>query len=221
MTSLHSSRWITGFIFSVILFFITIGCASSGFPLFQPTPTLTPSPTSTVTPTPTYTPTSTPEPTLDFGSAVLRLNDLPGGFTTISIETGGTNQKYFGFENDKNFEIISGMTMLLTSESDFLGMDTVIGNPEIITTLLGAGLGDSKFTNIKTLPNMNMFGDSSNGYTSATTFAGLSFRADFFGMRNDKVGAFVLILYKSGATPAITIQDIAKILSQRINEVTR
>lgn len=210
----------------VIFALVSLGC--SAVPLLQPTPTptqtptVTPSPTPTFTPspTPTLTPTFTPTPTPlpDIASIVPDLADLPEGFSEIqpvtTVEEGVVG---YAFGHEKSLQIISGANMLLLKEETKSSMDVFVENPEVLFVFLGQGMGGASFQNIKPIAGMDTYGETSAGYTATTKISGIEFRAEAWLMRKKNVGVVVLSMYPKGVQPTISIQQLAQILTQRVN----
>ena len=201
------------------------------------TTTLIPSPTNTptITPTittsvpPTNTPTINPTPLLNIPGVVLTLEDLPPGFEEILPEEFGftaedlsseglTVESVFTFMQVEPLGLIMGFTTQITSPVDQLGFDIALTQPEFLMEALIGGMEPLDIHDQRELPGLAVYGDASAGLTLATDIGGIVMRMDLAVLRRDVVGAFLFSMYIDGDIPAITIDEIASKMDERIIE---
>jgi hypothetical protein len=201
-----------------------------------PTPTSTPTPTPTLTPTPTptstptSTPTVTPTPAPDYSKAVLTLDDLPPGYEVIpssdfdteslEAESGGA-YKYetvFMFVEPENFDILMGVTMLITSTFEQSSFDRMMANPELLLAMFGMDFAGSEITGKQPLPGFDNIGDSSTGMTMVVDMQGTPLRMDIAVFRQGEVVGMLFLMYENGTTPSVSLAELSQILDQRIIE---
>jgi hypothetical protein len=202
---------------------VSIACSGVNNLPFIATPTFTSTPTSTPTLIPTSTPTFTPTATLlpKFSAVSLQQEDLPAGFQLVPNDMSHPDtQEFYAFANAKNFQIISGGSMLIATQTDQLGFEMMLNNPDILLQVIAAGDKSSEFKNIVDIPEMDKFGDMSKGFSADVNTKGLVMKADFFFVEKGTMGAFILSMYRPGKSPSMTIQEMAKILSERLNKMS-
>lgn len=192
--------------------------APTATPTFTPSPTATTTPTSTPTPTPTPTATPTLTPTPGLSSLVMTLDDLPDGFEAMPADQmrameeaypAGTSA--FGFQDDKNTQIVMGVLMPYYSRAEQAVFDSMM--PEFVQAMAAAVGAD---TNSEPLPDFEEIGEARAGTTAVSKMGSLSMRWDILVFRRSEVGVLILIAYPDGDQPAMPIVELAHLSDERI-----
>jgi hypothetical protein len=208
-----------------------------------PTPTATATPTSTPTNTPTPRPTNTPTvtPTPNVASITLTLKDLPSGFEALSsadlarfnlTEEGVARmigqgfsearpRNFFAFvnANPQKFGLVYGLLLYPLSPLDKASVDYVAGNPDVLLKGIAARAASSNFA-YKTsgvLPGTDKYGDSAVGIFTVIESQGITERLDLVFMRRSMAVELIVIAYMDGTQPAITVDELARILDARMS----
>ncbi len=205
------------------------------------TPSLTPTPTSTSTPTstptgtptntPTFTPTATPVPTRTrtptmtptprpmLMAYALTADDLPPGFVAISPKQADSLTKSmpdgsyaFGLSDEVRSQAIVGLLMPLTKRNEQLAFDA--GLPALLQ-LFAAGFGG---TDQQKLDGLEDIGEARAAITSVSKGYGAAYRCDIVGFRRGAVGAFLVVCYPDGDTPAVSLSELARLLEGRFSQ---
>lgn len=189
---------------------------STSTPTLTPTVTFTPSPTSTLTPTATLTPTPAPE----FILAALQVSDFPSNAieVPIPIHSGG-NDKWFSYAFQG--EIFFGFTAPLDSDRAIVNFDLVIGNAQLFSSFLALQFPKATIKNVKRYPGLDHFPDQSNAFTALFVAEKDTFKADIFVIRKGSVGSMVLGLYRDSATPSMSIEDLASMVSNKVSQAVK
>ena len=121
--------------------------------------------TPTLTATPTISPTVTPVSGLDLSGASFSLEDLPAGFTEMSLAELGltkadlsgddfTFEDIFVFLGSDPLEIIMGFTILLPTQLEQVGFDIDLHQPDILMESFIGGMGATNILEQKELTNL-------------------------------------------------------------------
>ncbi|MBN1304553.1 MAG: hypothetical protein JXA13_08965 [Anaerolineales bacterium] len=190
-----------------------------------PTPTATPLPTSTPTPTPTITPTHTPLPMPDLSGVVLHLEDLPAGFKEIPADEVGLDPEQlsdehmqvgdsFAFMDLGEMTIIMGWNVLLDDISK-IGFELMVEHPDLMLGIMGDAAGTEDF---ETMSELEGYGDISTAVTGTLVSQGITMRGDVGVISREEIGVFVMVMYFDDDKPSFSLQEIMKILDERILE---
>jgi hypothetical protein len=202
------------------------------------TSTFTPTPTATRTPTPTSTATRTPTPTLtakpapDYSQVLLKLEDLPKGFEEIPsseidredlLSQSTSLYRYdnvFMFIEPSNFEVLVGITMIVTGTLQQTSLDMQMENPALLMSFLGLGIDNAggETSDKKTIPGMDDIGDSSTGMSMVIDMSGIAMQTDIAMFREGNVVGMLMLMHPKGSTAKASLHELSLILDQRIVE---
>ncbi len=179
--------------------------------------------------------------------AILRLEDLPTGFTELPPELatevasrldglrqqlGQGNLKpenFFAFVNPQNFQIVLGFTGKLPNQQEQASFDSSLQQlqqPESQQQILNRiqeklkTFGEIKVTEYSMLPEVNNLANASTGVSLGLEMRGQPLRMDFVAFRRNSVGAFTAVMYPKAGKPAVAVGDVARKLDGRIVQVS-
>ena len=186
--------------------------------------------TPTLTATPTISPTVIPVSGLDLSEASFSLEDLPAGFTEMSLAELGltkedlsgddfTFEDIFVFLGSDPLEIVMGFTILLPTQLDQVGFDIDLHQPEFLMESFVGGMGATNIIEQKELTHLNDIGNASAGLTVVADMDGIQMRIDMAVFRRDAAGAVILLMYIDGDVPVLTIEEATTKLDNRIVDV--
>lgn len=207
-----------------------------------PTNTSTPVPTNTTAPTsapqstsmPAATALSTAEPTrqapatveVDDSDQLLRLRDMPAGFQRLDPMEMGLSEEalnsspfriesVFAFYQPETNELVGGGVTLLTGAFDRIGFDLLLGNPELIVSLV---LGNVSNVELSGLSDMGLptIGDKSMGITVVAEVEGEPMRANVVIFRKGVTGVALAQLFPDGEEPTASVQELAETMAGRM-----
>ncbi len=216
---------------------------------FTPAPTHTPEPTNTPEPTATPKLMATRKPTAkptatkvkvegpDLTGAELVLSDLPEGFEEISesdlaamnmsvedlnasMSSGfqqATMHNFTAFLEPSNFQMVMGMLMSPLTSMEKAGFDVILEDPDQVVKLFAGGLAGN--SEVSAIEGLDKFGDASIGVTALMPSDPISMRMDMTIVRRGEVIEMILLLYRDGKVPDVTVGDLAQILDDRLAEV--
>jgi hypothetical protein len=213
----------------ITLLFISCVGLEDTVKIFISTPTHTATPTLTPTPTSTNTPTITPTVQSDLSQVTLTLDDLPSGFEIVptedcgipeeALDIDGIESESFCFLEAKHFEIILGMTALLSTRLMQAEFDARVRQPEGREAII-EGMGEGfEILEQKDLPAQQDIGDASTGFTLLIDGGDVPTRMDMMFFRRGEVGVIICIVYINRESPIITIDEVAHKLDARIIQV--
>jgi hypothetical protein len=207
---------------------------STPLPVVQPTNTPAPTSTPRLTSTPAATAQPTAEPTqqapgsveVDDSDQLLRLRDLPAGFQRIDPMEMGLSEEMlnsgpfrvesvFAFYQPESNELVGGGTTLLAGAFDRIGFDLLLGNPELIISLV---LGNVSNVELSGLSDMALptIGDKSVGLTVVAEVEGEPMRANLVIFRKGTTGVALAQLLPEGEEPTASIQDLVETMADRV-----
>jgi hypothetical protein len=178
---------------------------------------------------PAWTPTPSSDIEPDFSQWGLQLSDLPLDFENEPIdETGAlpfvvagidniTKVKTFAFSKESEPpQFVSGMTLLIPDQSHQTAFDEQSSDSEFILEGIIATLEPLNILEQNEIPDMEEIGDFSFGQSYLLDMEAVEMRVDFVAFRRDVAGALLFSLYVDEYPSEFSIQDLAKILDQRI-----
>ncbi|MEG4798971.1 hypothetical protein QUB63_02785 [Microcoleus sp. ARI1-B5] len=175
-----------------------------------------------------------PTPAADLSGLVLRLQDLPAGFTemppaTIQKLVSGLQSlkpaSVFAYNksDDQHFQVIIGFTKDLTNLIDRTQFDAEmkanIFAEEFSKGLNSSGNKEVQFTNLTALTLEEKIGEVSRGWTNKGKIRGVTMNVEIAVFRRGKIGNYLIMMYLDGSKPAITISEVAQKLDKRIVEL--
>lgn len=127
----------------------------------------------------------------------------------------------FMFLDPSDFEILIGVTMLVTSTFEQTSLDMQMSNPERMMSLMGLGMTEAgaEITEKEPLPGMVDIGDSSAGMTMLVETEGMPMRMDIVIFRQGDLVGMLMLIYDDTFTPSVSLPELGQILDQRIIEV--
>jgi hypothetical protein len=208
------------------------------------TPTLASTNTPTAAPTATGTQTPTPDP---LAGAVLKLGDLPPGFTSLSADdrarlhfsdddiiaaygnafAAGQLHNVAGFASpdQPNVQMVLAYLFYPVSGWQQAGVDLTLSDPALfqkafVNGAAQAGQDAGAKVTAKPLPGMDKFGDRSAGASAVvTTSAGLTLHLDVVAVRRGNVFEVYNSVYPDKAKTPETLADMVKIVDPRVAAV--
>lgn len=201
-----------------------------------PTATSTPSPTITLTPSrPAGAPLAqTPTALPDLSNAILRLSDMPPGFTDVTstvgdniasqMESSGVSVGgVFAFEDSGS--MVVGLTMrlegMMNSSLDFMIQDPEFMLEAMVEGFKAGGMSDAEIAEKGTLTGFEQVGDSSSAVTALidTGIGRFQYRMNVVVFRRDGVGAIVLEMHIEGLPSPLKLEKLVTLLDNRIKAV--
>lgn len=178
---------------------------------------------------PAWTPTPSGNAETDFTRWGLQLSDLPLGFENEPMdEVGGlpfvvaeiddiTKVKQFAFSKEsESAQLVSGMTILIRSESSQAAFDEQTSDSEFILAGIISTLEPLHILEQTEIIGLEGVGDYSFGQSYVLDMEAVEIRVDFVVFRRDVAGALLFTMYVDGYSVEVPIQDLARILDQRI-----
>jgi branched-chain amino acid transport system substrate-binding protein len=200
----------------------------TAIPTPTPTPTFTPTATPSSTPAPTETPTPLPPPPTS--GVVLTLEDLPPGFEempetmlgNIGELLGGQDlqvEGVYAFLNLEALEVVMGFTVAVPERLDQAGFDVLAGNPELLATFVGAGMGGAEEPEFEELTGLDGIGDTAVGVTMLVEGQGML--ADMVLFRTGELGFMLFVMYAEDSEPQVSVIELAQVLDDRAQAVSQ
>ncbi len=178
---------------------------------------------------PAWTPTPLGFSGIDVAQWGLQLSDLPLGFEKESIDATGippglaneiedaTLVKQFAFsEEGDSPHLIVGLTLLIPSESGQAKFDDLTSKPEFIVGDILSTFDHNGILEQNEINDLDGIGDSSYGLTSVLDMEAVEMRVDTISFRRGVAGTLLFVLYIDGYPLEVSVQDLARILDQRI-----
>jgi hypothetical protein len=211
-----------------------------------PMPTTAPSSTPTISPTsiPTSIPTATTKPSLsasptrsslpNLSSLALKLQDLPSGFEEVSLADLGISEKdvrqsleiesafAFRISTPAQFQTVKGFSTSLPARMrDTNDKERLRSQTNILVDSFAKGYTLGSKSTVSELVMPESIGDIAAGRTFVVKLdqPGLekyAVRTDIVVFQRNIATIILLVEYVDGFTPAIKINDLAKILDKRI-----
>jgi hypothetical protein len=173
----------------------------------------------------------------DLSKAVIRLEDLPAGFTPFtekqlssmegmlrSVESSlskistATLQNVTGYtiSDPQNLQIILTGLIAPLSSADQAAIDRELSDTKGMNEAFQSGLGTDE---IHELAGSRNFGDLSFGVTMTVSSGSVKMRADYIVIRRQTVVEEVAVLYLDGKQPSMGALQVARILDDRVAAV--
>jgi hypothetical protein len=182
--------------------------------LAEPTPTL-PSPTPIHPPTP------------DPASQAIEQDDLPPGFTPISLGKyravllsaslrGLIILKQFAFVGGVPTQIIVGGTFLIPNEAERRRFDSILETPELLAHALLGGYDHSTLFGITPLSDASLFGYISLGMIANSKLALVQGTVELLAFRRGDIAVVLLTAYPAGARAIVSVEILTDRLDRRL-----
>lgn len=178
---------------------------------------------------PTWTPTVFSISDIDFTKWALQLSDLPTSFENEPIDdidapfdllaefNDVTTVKQFVFsKEDDSPQLISGQTLLIQNPNSQAVFDERASTPEFIVDTILSTLNPISILEQEAIDGLEGIGDFSFGQSYVLDMEAIEMRVDIIIFRRGSAGAILSTLYVDGYSVDVSIQDLARILDQRI-----
>jgi hypothetical protein len=135
-------------------------------------------------------------------------------------EQGFDYEAFFMFMNPEKYEIVLGFTAVLTNTLGQVSADMALNNPDELMAGMVTGMsGGADVIEKEPLTDLDNIGDASTGVTMLVDVQGIRMRFDMSMFREDTVLGILLVMYKDGMTPSVSIQELTPVFDQRIVDV--
>jgi hypothetical protein len=178
---------------------------------------------------PAWTPTPSGDNETDFTRWGLQLSDFPLDFENEAIDEVGalpfvvagiddiTRVKQFAFSRESEPpQFVSGLTVLIRSQSSQNAFDEQSSDSEFILEGIISTLEPLFILEQAEITDLEGIGDFSFGQSYVFDMEAVEMRVDYVAFRRDNAGALLFALYVDGYSVETPIQDLARILDQRI-----
>jgi hypothetical protein len=178
---------------------------------------------------PAWTPTPSNNNETDFTRWGLQLSDFPLDFENEPIDESSalpfvvagiddlTKVKQFAFSKESEPpQLVSGMTVLIHSQSSQIAFDEQSSDSEFILTGVISTLEPLAILGQDEISDIEGIGDFAFGQSYVLDMEAVEMRVDFVAFRRDNAGALLFAMYVDGYSVEVPIQDLARILDQRI-----
>ena len=178
---------------------------------------------------PAWTPTPSSNNETDFTRWGLQLSDFPLDFENEPIDEADalpfviagiddvTKVKLFAFSKETEPpQFVSGMTVLIHSQSSQTAFDEQSSDSEFILTGVISTLEPLAILEQGVILDIEGIGDFAFGQSYLLDMEAVEMRVDFVAFRRDFAGALLFAMYVDGYSVEVPIQDLARILDQRI-----
>ncbi len=178
---------------------------------------------------PAWTPTPSSANEMDFTRWGLQLSDFPLDFENEPVDEVGalpfvvagiddiTKVKQFAFSKESEPpQFVSGMTVLIRSQSSQAAFDEQSSDSEFILAGIISTLEPLYILEQVEIIGLEGIGNFSFGQSYILDMEAVEMRVDFVAFRRDFAGALLFSMYVDGYSVEVPIQDLARILDQRI-----
>jgi hypothetical protein len=184
--------------------------------------------TALAEPTPTL-PSATPirPPTPDPTSQEIEQDDLPPGFTPISLGKyraillspslkGLTILTQFAFVGGVPSQVVVGGTFLIPNEAERRRFDSILETPELLAHALLGGYDRSTLSAISPLSEASFFGDISLGMTANSKLVLVQGTVELLAFRRGDIAVVLMTAYPVGVRAILGVEVLADRLDRKL-----
>jgi len=221
---MNDKKWLT---LGLALFLAVLVTAACGTPS-QATPAAPvkeaePTATEVQSTTATEAPAQAVAP--DLSTARISLADLPPGFEELPIDeseltSGGSENEFqpeavFVYVNEESFQLIMGMSFLLTDDLDRIGFQAALNEPEIMlkefVSLWGENAREERI-----LEGLGHVGDTQVAMTMLADMSEVPMQMDVTMFQRGVAGAMLISARQEGEKSAISLAELGTLFDRQI-----
>jgi hypothetical protein len=145
---------------------------------------------------------------------------MAGALEEAQGEQGFDYEAFFMSMDPTRYEIVLGFTAVLTSTLGQVSADMALNNPDMLMAAMVTGIsGGADVISQEPLTGLDNIGDASTGMSMVVNAQGTHMRMDMAMFRQDTVLGILMIMYRDGSTPSVSIQELTPVFDQRVVEV--
>lgn len=163
----------------------------------------------------------------DLATARISLSDLPAGFEELPIDEseltsgGGDNgfqpQAVFVYVNEGSFQLIMGMSFLLTDDLDRIGFQAALNEPEIMLKEFVSLWGENAREET-VLEGLGHVGDTQVAMTMLADMSEVPMQMDVTMFQRGVAGAMLISARREGEKSAISLAELGTLFDRQIQD---